>query len=176
MYTRTGLWNWAWGISGATEGSCPILDRPLTQAGSAHSHDHTPAGPPASPAVDEFSLSAASASLPVSSDPFWMSPGEPSASVQKPHICREKVLRRLWQKRAPGRARSFLLSQHIPSLTRATISEFPRTQNEYSLQDTHLRHLCLLPGHLLRAAKTDIKMWTPNSRSVLSYLSKEWRE
>lgn len=75
---------------GATEGSYSLPKRPLSQAGSAHCHDHTPAKPPASPAVGEFSLSTAFASLPVSSDPFWMSPAGPSASVQKPHTCWQK--------------------------------------------------------------------------------------
>lgn len=64
-----------------------------------------------------------------------MSPVGPFASVQKPHTCRKKVLRRLWQNRALGGAGSYLLSQPILSL-RATTSEFPSARNTHCR--THL--------------------------------------
>lgn len=64
-----------------------------------------------------------------------MSPVGPSASVQKPHTCRKKVLRRLWQTRALGGAGSYLLSEPILSL-RVTTSEFPSARNTHCR--THL--------------------------------------
>lgn len=76
------------GDRGATERPHPSAHLPTA---------HSLAGPPASPAAGEFFLSVASASLPVSSGPFSMSPRETSASALKPHTCGERVLEQAWQ-------------------------------------------------------------------------------
>lgn len=111
--------------------------------------DHAPAGPPASPAVGEFSPSAASASLPVSSGPFLTSPGEPSASAQKPHTCAEKVLRRLWENRLQaGQGPSSSANSH--RLHQSNHLRIPKFK-ELVLTAGHT--YILISGHLLRAAR-----------------------
>lgn len=106
---------------------------------------HAPGGPLASPAVGEFSLSAASASLLVSSGLFWMSPGEPSASVQKPHICRKRVLGRLCQNRTLGRTRSSLANpcfHHSNDLKVPKCTELILTAGQTSILTSRALIIC----------------------------------
>lgn len=81
------------------------------------------------PVAGEFSLSAASAFLPVSLGPFLMSPREPSASVQKLHSCKEK---KLMAKQHSDRTETCCLT---------TITELPMYKNAM-LQDIYLSFLC----------------------------------
>lgn len=107
-----------------------------------------------------------------------MSPGEPSASVQKPHTCKEKVLGRPWQNGVPGRAGSFLFSQALLSLTRASTLKFPDAKNTHRRADnySYFQGTYYMQQDRCKGMSTDLKKKSELFRKRDLKKHSEWRE